>query len=81
MKFENDEMCKVVASDGQWTIGYIDGFPAQWAGNMKIIAPGDEYEVALTGDEFSDGNQIFRVDDSRGVCFLPKAGEEWVEGF
>ena len=54
-------------SDGQWTIGYIDGRPATWAGNMRH-APTAEDDIAdairREGAEFYDGaGELYHVVD------------------
>ncbi len=71
---ENYEIkIEVVASDGQWTIGYICGDPAIWEGNNE-----ENPEVTwMNMDEFScrDETEFF---DGTGGCYVVESGE-WVE--
>lgn len=64
MKFEKWQKCEVVTSDGNWTIGYVDGKPAQWEGNMDELAPGDEFSYSSEDSVFGINSQEdFRVVD------------------
>lgn len=51
--FEIGMSFKIVASDGTWTIGIIDGKPAEWSGNM--IEPTDGMEYTQKTDESTFG--------------------------
>jgi integrase len=52
MKCEPWHTCKVVASAGGLTIGYVDDRPCIWDGNMHTLQPGNEYREPLP--EFTD---------------------------
>lgn len=43
--FENGMSFELVVSDGTWTIGMIDGKPAEWDGNMVEPTEGMEYTI------------------------------------
>jgi hypothetical protein len=45
MIIESWNKISLVASDGNYTIGYIDGKPAQWEGNMSSPVVGDDFEL------------------------------------
>lgn len=61
MTFETWMTCEVVASDGNYTIGYVDGKPAEWDGNMSDLQPGQEFIEKLHYQDFHDGNNLWRV--------------------
>ena len=64
MKFEKWQKCEVFASDGNWTIGYVDGKPAQWKGNMSELAPGGDFEFSSDDSVFGiNAQEDFRVID------------------
>jgi integrase len=52
MRYKPWHTCKVVASAGGLTIGYVDDNPSVWDGNMYVLQPGDEYREPLP--EFAD---------------------------
>jgi integrase len=52
MRYKSWHTCKVVASAGGLTIGYVDDNPSIWDGNMYVLQPGDEYREPLP--EFTD---------------------------
>lgn len=59
------ETCEIVASDGNWTIGYVDGSPAQWDGNTRQLEIGDHYYPSHEdSSEFNCGDgSIYTVVD------------------
>lgn len=69
MKFENWQKCEVVTSDGSRTIGYVDGSPAQWDGNMAELSPGDEFE-------FSSEDSIFGINSQEDYRVVDGLWEE-----
>ena len=52
---------KVVASDGQWTIGYdADGVAGFIDGNMKdSFEKASDFQAVREGHEFCDGNENY----------------------
>lgn len=52
MRYKEWHTCKVVASAGGLTIGYVDDNPSVWDGDMHVLQPGNEFREPLP--EFSD---------------------------
>ena len=69
MFFENWQKSKIVTSDGNWTIGYVDGKAAQWEGNMSELKSGDEFE-------FSSGGSIFGINSQEDYRVVDGLWEE-----
>jgi hypothetical protein len=63
MKFENWMTCEILTSDGNYTIGYVDGEPAAWDGNMKQLVEGDEFTECQQHSDFNTGNETYWVID------------------
>jgi hypothetical protein len=64
MKFENWMTCEILTSDGNYTIGYVDGKPAEWDGNMKQLKADDEYIERQQHSDFNTGNETYWVIDN-----------------
>lgn len=64
MTFENWMTCEIVTSDGNYTIGYVDGKPAEWDGNMKQLKVDDEYSERQQHSDFNNGNETYWVIDN-----------------
>ena len=70
MRFENWMTCEKLIDDGDHTIGYVDGKPAQWDGKNELLE-GDDFRPSQDGDTFGVNSQDdYIVED--GV---------WVENF
>jgi hypothetical protein len=52
-----------VASDGNWTIGYRDGEPGEWSGNMTTYTTESEWMSHREGDTWCDGNEEWTVNE------------------
>lgn len=52
MDFEKWMGCEIFMSDGTWTIGYVDGEPAQWDGDMEMLEEGGYFDVMGEGSTF-----------------------------
>jgi len=57
MRFENGMSFELVASDGTWTIGQINGSAAEWDGNMVSPTQGMEYTWKYNGNTFGVNSQ------------------------
>jgi hypothetical protein len=68
-KVPDGALVEVVVSDGDWTIGYINGMGASWEGNTEFHP--SEFREAMEEEEFHDGNGIW--------MFLNGRWQEWVE--
>lgn len=68
MKFQKGQFCEIVTSDGDSTIGYVDGRPAEWDGNAEDLQAGDYYLLKNEGSTFGVNVQDeFQVVNSRWV--------------
>lgn len=61
--FESFQLCEVLTSDGNYTIGYVDGKPAEWEGNMTNLKPGDLYCECQGHEDFNNGNEIYIINN------------------
>lgn len=52
MRFESYMTCEVFVSDGNYTIGYVDGEPAEWDGGNIELSEGGEFRVKQEGNIF-----------------------------
>lgn len=50
-KFENGMTCEKFVDDGNYSIGYVDGIPAQWDGNAELTE-NEEFRSASEDDTF-----------------------------
>lgn len=66
MKYEKWQEQKQVTSDGESTIGYVNGKPAEWDGNAEDLQNGDYYILKDEGSTFGVNSQDeFRVEDGK----------------
>ena len=71
MMFESWMTREILISDGNYTIGYVDGKPAQWAGNTTALKDGDEFFLASEGTTFYvNVDPEFQVIDGKWVCLV-----------
>lgn len=74
MVFENGMTCEKYVDDGNWTIGYVDGKPAQWDGNSGLTE-GEEFRLASEGSTFGVNCQDeFVIRDGRWCMNDPSHG-------
>ena len=67
MKFENGMICGKFVDDGNWTIGYVDGLPAQWDGNAELTE-GEDFRPSSDGDTFGVNSQDeYIVEDGKWI--------------
>ncbi len=43
MNFGNGMTCEIMISNGTFTVGYVNGKPAEWIGNNKLLTDGVEF--------------------------------------
>lgn len=55
-KFENGMTCEKFVDDGVYSIGYVDGVPAQWDGNAELVE-GEEFRISSEHDTFGVNSQ------------------------
>lgn len=56
----------ILISDGNYTIGHVDGLAAQWEGNMKKLTPGDHFDWMHDGAYFGvQAQDEYRVNAER----------------
>ena len=68
MKFEKGMSFELVASDGTWTIGMIDGTAAEWSGNMVEPTEGMEYTVKVDESTFGvNGENEYIVEEGEWI--------------
>lgn len=66
--FEKEMSFELVASDGTYTIGYIDEKPAEWDGNTVEPTVGMEFRMKSDGDTFGVNSQDeYIVENERWV--------------
>jgi hypothetical protein len=66
MTFESWMSCEIYISDGNYTIGYVDGNPAEWQGNNTTLSEGDEFSFRPEDSTFGVSVQDeFVVQDGR----------------
>ena len=51
MKFETNMTCEIFISDGNYTIGYVNEYPAQWIGNGQLT-DGQEFDYVAEDGSF-----------------------------
>lgn len=45
MNFENGMTCEIMISNGTYTVGYVNGKPAEWVGNNEPLTEGVDFRV------------------------------------
>ena len=54
---------EILDSDGEYTIGYVDGRAAEWDGNTHSLVPGDRFDWKGDGCYFGiHAQDEYRVD-------------------
>jgi len=56
MRFENWMTCEKLVDDGDHSIGYVDGKPAQWDGKNELLE-GEDFRPAQEGNTFGVNTQ------------------------
>lgn len=68
MTFEKWMSCEVVVSDGTYTIGHVDGKPAEWDGNSVELTENMEYREKPEGTTFDVNTQDeYIVEDGKWI--------------
>jgi hypothetical protein len=61
-KYESWMGCKIIATDGNYTIGYVgEDEPAEWDGNNLKLEEGQEYRERHEDCDFNTGNELWVV--------------------
>lgn len=45
MNFEYGMTCEIMLSNGTFTVGYVNGKPAEWVGNNERLSAGVGYRI------------------------------------
>ncbi len=45
MNFEYGMTCEIMISNGIYTVGYVNGKPAEWVGNNERLSDGVDYRI------------------------------------
>jgi len=45
MNFGNGMTCEIMISNGTFTVGYVNGKPAEWVGNNKLLTDGVNFRL------------------------------------
>jgi len=56
MRFETWMFCEKLVDDGGYTIGYVDGKPAQWDGKNELLE-GEDFRPSQEGQSFGVNSQ------------------------
>jgi len=49
MTIENELTCKIIISNGTFTVGYVNGKPAEWIGNNEPLTDGGCFRLIKDG--------------------------------
>ncbi|HEY8910630.1 MAG TPA: hypothetical protein VIM51_10190 [Desulfosporosinus sp.] len=68
MNFANGMTCEIMISNGTFTVGYVNGKPAEWVGNNKLLTHGVNFRLIKDeGSTIIFSKQKFRCTGNYGV--------------
>ena len=66
-QYEKWDNSMVVASDANYTVGYVNNKPAEWDGDHQYLSIGNYYRPAQEGQTFSTGSEELEVEQGKWI--------------